>query len=208
MKFVSTSQAGQDRFVHALLPNPGTFLDIGCSGPIDLSNTYSLEKIGWRGLLVDNDKNAIAACRAQRVSPIIDADATSIDWDDVLFHNRWTSGQNQKIIPFRYDGPHKLEIDYLSLDVDAASLAALRQIPLNRVKFRVITIEHDAWRFGEAQRPEMRHLLQAAGYALICKDVACTAGNPYEDWWVDHSLYESAQRFGCSNKVYTEIPLP
>ena len=49
----SYSQAGQDRFVRAVHGDtPGFFLDVGCSDPVHISNTYALEKLGWRGLLV------------------------------------------------------------------------------------------------------------------------------------------------------------
>jgi hypothetical protein len=55
----SYSQAGQDRFVHALIPGDvGTFLDIGCAGK-EGSNTLGLEELGWTGILMDSRLNAL-----------------------------------------------------------------------------------------------------------------------------------------------------
>jgi hypothetical protein len=173
----SYSQAGQDIFVRALLGTaPGTFLDIGCAGD-QWSNTLVLEEEGWTGTLVDCDCNAARF----RKSPFI--------CDDAAKH-KFVLG---------------LAIDYLSLDVDEASARALLNLPLAHTLFRVITIEHDAYRFGNVLRHAERETLAAFGYVLICKDVCCTENNPFEDWWVCKKLAEKATPFISEGKLYTEI---
>jgi len=55
---MSYSQRGQDLFAITILNNikNGTFLDFGCRGPIDINNTYLLEKkYSFSGLSFDID---------------------------------------------------------------------------------------------------------------------------------------------------------
>lgn len=174
MNFTSHSQAAQDLYVKALIVDAenliaGTFLDIGCCHPIDISNTYALEQLGWRGLLVDNDENAVNLCRQHRQSPAICCDATRHNWALELAKH--------------FDV--KKPIDYLSIDVDGATTAALMQILASGARFRVITCEHDSYRFGPGPRDAMREMLGKAGYGLVCGDVHSEDGCAFEDWWFD-----------------------
>lgn len=180
MKF--NSQAGQDRFVYEILNKDGvmpqgTFLDIGCAGT-HWSNSLLFEELGWKGWLID--------CHQQepRKSQFICGDATQIDYS---------------FLP--------AFVDYLSLDVDEASLPTLKQLLKTNTRFGIITIEHDAWRFGDTQRTPMRELLRAQGYDLVCADVSCQEGSPFEDWHTnpDHVPAEMVEKFRCRNKLWTEI---
>ena len=76
-----------------------------------------------------------------------------------------------------------VEIDYLSLDVDEATLNCLKNLPLNDYKFKVITIEHDEYSQGPTKKLQMREILYSHGYTLDRPDVA-NEGNIYEDWWL------------------------
>jgi len=162
----SYSQVGQDLWVVETLPNVtnGTFIDIGCNHPTELSNTYALEQLGWRGWLVDTDEYACNLCREQRESVVVQADGVTLDWRSLV----------------------KLpQVDYLSLDCDAASLAVLRAILVNhKIGFRVATVEHDAYRFGPEMRQSQRVLLISHGYKLARADVE-SQGMAFEDWWTN-----------------------
>jgi hypothetical protein len=177
----SYSQAGQDVFVR-LIYGPdfkGTFLDIGCAGDL-YSNTKALEEEGWTGTLVDIDPYAGHG----RKEPFICGDATKCVFNFL-----------------------SKRIDYLSLDVDENSLAALKNLPLDTTRFSVITIEHDAYRFGDKLWPGEREILKAKGYSLVCQDVCGAPGAPFEDWWVDtRNIHPSAvRRFLSVGKLYTDI---
>jgi hypothetical protein len=168
----SYSQAGQDKFVHALIPGDvGTFLDIGCAGK-EGSNTLGLEELGWTGILMDSRSDAL---NCPRKSLFICADATSFNWSLLLIWRDW---------------------DYLSLDIDDGTLDALKQLLLLPSRFRVITIEHDAYRLGDKLRVPERELLTKAGYVLVRPDV-CAIGYdptaPFEDWWTCPELAEAAR---------------
>jgi len=188
----SYSQAAQDVFVRYLLGDwPGKFIDIGCCHPTELSNTFALEASGWRGLLVDNDPGAAALCRQHRKSRVIEGDATKVDWLAELPSLHWSPGA---------------PIDYLSLDVDAATLAVLQSLPLNEVWFQIITIEHDKYRFGPGPQDAMRRILRdERSYDLVCADVCSADGQAFEDWYVCRNLSRQADPIRCEGKRWTEI---
>jgi hypothetical protein len=206
--FKSYSQAAQDRFVVAVTggKHGGTFLDVGCCHPTELSNTYALEShFAWRGLLVDNDPGAVDLCAKSRIGPSLFADATTLNWESAIkeafkIHNA-NFGDIALAQGWRMTNP----IDYLSLDVDAATVAALENLLRHDISFRVATVEHDAYRFGDEPRSAIRRLLFQRGYDLICADVCSAEGLPFEDWWVSQDLADSAARFRSNGKRWTEI---
>lgn len=156
------SQASQDLYVYQMVPRSnGTFIDIGCGHPSKWNNTLALEELGWTGLLVDSVAQQHIETRRAK---FIQADARGLMWPVIL------SGFPRVI-------------DYLSLDVDEASLDALVNVMGAGHQFRVITLEHDAWRFGDTLRAGQRELLTSLGYTLHQADVCATPDMPFEDWW-------------------------
>lgn len=167
----SYSQAGQDMFVREVLGSPrnGTYLDIGANNPIAINNTFVLEKeLGWRGLLVDNSGESMEACERERTSHFYLTDAAAAQ--------NWIAALAQAELPTD-------RLDYLSLDVDEASLACLKGLPLAHVRFNVITIEHDEYR-RPGTRDAMMETLRKNGYITLCADV-CNQGLSFEIWAVD-----------------------
>lgn len=182
------SQAGQDRFAHEVLVRSGfkpvgTFLDIGCSHP--RSNTLGLEEIGWSGLLMDIGPAALDGCT--RKSKFIVGDAVKYDWSNEPNH-----------------------FDYLSLDIDHATLACLKNLP-DRIKYHVITIEHDLYQYPsvkESPQPEMREILRNRGYIPICLNVGDYGGDKllnFEDWWVSPAVVNHANKFNSDGKYWKDI---
>lgn len=191
--FTSNSQANQDRFVWEVTEGKrnGTFLDVGAWPFVGNSNSHALEQIGWRGLLVDTVK--LGENLKRRRSPFLQADAVKVKWVDVLHRHKFP-----------------LAMDYLSLDVDDATADTLLAMPLDKLKFGVITIEHDSYRLGPGPRDVMRERLKSHGYDLICEDVMTEFPTPgnwvcFEDWWVSSNLSSAANRFRCVGKKSTEI---
>ena len=74
-------------------------------------------------------------------------------------------------------------IDYLSLDIDDHYDTILSRIPFNNHAFKIITIEHDFYRWGDKFRTAERRILTSRGYYLLCPDV-CVPQGPFEDWWI------------------------
>lgn len=192
MDFKSHSQAGQDVFVNYVLQKDnGTFLDVESGHPMKMSNTYELEtKKGWRGLLIDGNKEFRDITQKERKSPFICADPRMIDWKTTL---------NEHF-------PGNFKMDYLSFDLGDKLLAVFPKIPLETVRFRVLTIEHEAYRFGDFARGPIRQRLRGLGYDLICSNVK-NDGFPFEDWWVDprEVNMERVERLRCDGKEWQEI---
>lgn len=165
------SQASQDIFVLMCLDGKinGTFLDLGCSNPIEINNTYLLEKqFGWQGLSIDIDEDAVKKYAQLRETKALVRDCTKIDFNEILSY---------------YKTNH---IDYLSLDLEPASITydCLERIPFDKVEFSVITFEHDFYRFGEKVRTNSREIFEKNNYYRICSNVA-TGGCIYEDWYIN-----------------------
>jgi hypothetical protein len=71
--------------------------------------------------------------------------------------------------------------------VDDTYVEVLKKIPFERYKFKVITIEHDAYRFGDIYRNLEREFLEQRGYRLMVRNILDWVGQ-FEDWWVHESL--------------------
>lgn len=175
-EFKSYSQAGQDKFAYETLchKRDGTYLEIGCAHPTENNNTYALEMAGWRGISIDISDQEQIWRKAGRSHRVIQGNALTVDYAS-------------ECGAFGI-GP---VIDYLSLDVDQESFKALKAIPTS-LRFRVITIEHDAYRFGETLRQPMREYLTAQGYVMLHPNVECQ-GYVFEDWWVDPQLLQAVK---------------
>jgi hypothetical protein len=159
------SQARQDDFViHMMNGKIGEYLEIGASHPIDISNTFVLEKLGWTGLSIDISDSCKQVWEEKRINPLVIADALTFDY------------------------PKKKRIDYLQVDVDPSetSFKALQQVLKSGTRFSIITYETDSYTNSNFVMPS-RNLLQKEGYTLIYPDVLCGFG-PFEDWYIDESV--------------------
>jgi len=168
------SQCAQDLFVLSCLNGKigGTFVELGCNEPYSISNSYLLEsQFNWKGVSIDFDPQFEAMWKSTtRTSSMSTQDATLLDWD-IISNTLGTT-----------------HIDYMSLDLEPASitLKALKNIPLDRISFSVITYEHDEYRFGDECKTRSRSMLQEAGYELVCGNV-----ESFEDWWVNPNYVDT-----------------
>jgi len=184
------SQASQDEFVFNILnkQNKGYFVDIGSGYPIDYNNSYFLEQTGWTGICVDRGNNDYSG----RSCKFYNQNALRLDYDSIFVKNHL---------------PHV--IDYLSIDIDEYSAVCLAKIPLDKYKFKVITIEHDSYRFDAGLVNAQRDILTHYNYTLLCKDVTCLpllANQYFEDWWIysEYITYD-VSKIQCQEQYCTEI---
>ena len=160
------SQAGQDEWVLSMIPT-GKYLEIGASHPVNISNTYLLEKNGWTGTSIDIDSQCAELWKQTRKNRLIIGNALTMSYG-------W--------LPER--------IEYLSLDIDPArnTFEMLTKLPHSQTRFSLITYEHDYYLVNEWAghdfRERSRELLTGLGYQLYRPDV-CYEGKPFEDWWID-----------------------
>lgn len=181
----SKSQALQDLFVLTALNGlrGGYFVEIGASDARNLSNTFLLETVfGWKGISFDLSWGSFASFKKNRRSArFVLGDATKLNFSRIFKRHR-----SPRIV------------DYLSLDIEPMqnTLQALKQIPFDEYRFKVITYETDFYdpsatrQEAERVRSEARRILQLHGYRLIVGDVCLVPGQPFEDWWIDGSYFQ------------------
>ena len=195
MPTLSLSQAGQDVFPRHLVRRSGTYLDIGSFRPTYHNNTYALEMEGWTGLSIDY-QNFGEEFATKRKNPFLCTDVTTVKWHTVV-------GEH----PFMQH-----TIDYISFDVDEATMPAVAHFPWDKIRFATMTIEHDQYRFGTATRDYIREVLTNHGYSLICADVVMPDSptekyGAFEDWWADLAFVNksAAEQIRCDGLTYLEI---
>lgn len=186
-QITSYAQAAQDLFVFALTEGKtdGYYVDIGCNHESFHSNTYALEQLGWRGLLIDTQ----GGCE-NRKGQFIKCDARTPDE-----HLRTAYG----LMP--------CVVDYLSLDADDATIDAMNALPWTGVTFRVITVEHDKYRVGHASQLAILDILRSLNYRRVCTDVIIPDYGEAEDWYVHPDLVnpELVTKYTCTGKSGPDI---
>lgn len=178
-KFVSSSKEGQDILVYTLVQNGGFFLDIGCGDPISGNNTYSLEQIGWTGLLFDQSDDSLSACRKIRRSLPIKCQAETFDWEKCLSENN---------VPE--------VIDYISLDMDDGNRFVLKNFPWDRYLFKVMTFEHDNYQRGSGLKALGDNTFSKYPYYTKILNNALVTGLAWEDWYINCDLVDNRDAFG------------
>jgi hypothetical protein len=189
------SQAGQDKFILSILQNKknGKYIEIGAFDPIQISNTYLLEKdFSWEGFSLDIISEYVDKFNGNRINKCICADGTAFNYDEQI-QKMWGNIDR---------------IDYLQVDCEPAenTYKCLCAVPLDKYRFSVITFETDYYTSGSEVRRLSREKLLQNGYKLIASDV-CNEGNAFEDWYVDPSYVseEIYKKFICENKEGKDI---
>jgi len=176
------SQAGQDQFVINILKEKkdGYFLEIGSNHPIEINNTYILEKkYNWKGLMVEYDKKYENMYKDHRTSNYIFEDATKIDYL-----------QEFKKLNF----PQNMDYLQIDLEVDNGStiktLEILNDTILPEYRFGTITFEHDIYRGNHFNTKERsREIFENNGYIRVFGDIS-NDGYAFEDWYVYPDLVD------------------
>jgi hypothetical protein len=192
----SFSKERQDVFAYYLFKNskkPKIFLDVGCYHPFDGNNTIALEQNGWTGSLFDIKHKWVTMCRDHRGSDVYLIDSSTPEFIEIITKKY----QNKNI-------------DYISLDVDEGTLETLENIVKNNIRFKSMTLEHDAYKGDMAIRDQSRILLKENGYFLLFKNVQTDLTDldgwqPWEDWWVDLKYFDaSISKLAASDLSYKQ----
>jgi hypothetical protein len=156
--------AFQDLFANFINKNKsnGFVIDIGCKNKIGSNSLLFLEK-GW-------------TCRGADISNYTD------EWKDYpkFFYQMDVSIKQNIDILFK-NAPSVIE--FLSIDVDDASLQTLLNIDFLKFKFKCICFEHDYYAHGEKLRIPQRKILEKNGYNRVIQTAS-------EDWWVYNDLID------------------
>lgn len=169
------SQSLQDLFVLAATQGHPSkwYLEVGSAEPFYHNNTALLEtQFGWQGVSIEIDATKVAQFRSARRNPVIQQDATTINWRELLAGLGAPRDQG-----------------YLQIDCDPAenSYRILTAMPWDYYRWAVVTFEHDYYA-DTSVRDRSRVFLQQQGYELMAGDIAFTQSHSYEDWWVHPDL--------------------
>ena len=203
------SNCSQDRFVVDTLrndiaapyPSPGIWfigladnqhkngfwVELGCQGPINSSNTHILEEsLAWTGLSIDISQPHIDLWEGVRSTDhLVCGDALSLDYEQ-LFKE--------------HDVPEV--VDYLSVDLEPPPITftAVQKIPFHKYKFKTITFEHDHYReefLHYNLREDSRKFFDSIGYFKVPDHIADTFSKVSlfkvsfsEDWYVHPELID------------------
>lgn len=192
------SDAKQDQFVANILnfKKNGYCIDIGSCHSIISNNTFYFQDLDWTSISVELESSYNESYGTRKSGVHLNEDALSVDYRQVFEE---------------YEFPKS--IDYLSLDVDTLSLNVLKILPLDEYRFKVITIEHDGYLYGDEYREQQRNILESFGYLLLCSNVYVQQPGyegkeyPFEDWWVDPSEFDESlmQKLKSENEYPSEI---
>jgi hypothetical protein len=176
----------------------GFFVEIGGSQPIDLNNTYTLEKnYFWRGFIVEWYSMFAQLYDKYRPNAIYEInDARLVNYKQVLE---------------TYNFPKN--IDYLQIDLDVDNKSTLDVLNIfnetifDTYKFATVTFEHDIYTGNFFNTRELsRAIFKERGYVLVFPDVMVKNPHyvPFEDWYVHPDLVD----MNYVNKIKTENSLP
>jgi hypothetical protein len=205
---IYNSMEGQDEFVHLLLGDSGTFIDIGSAHPFMGNNSATLEQLGWTGLAFDFEpfySNLMNS--STRKTPCLDVDVTNEQPFIGILENKF---------------PDK-HINYISMDVDFVSVDCLKLLIDNGFTFDAMTYEHNFYVIGDKDRVRSRDILHTAGYKMLFESVTtcsenwsnggpkckpdCVHESPnnleWEDWWIGPELFDNLKHH-TKLKTYQE----
>lgn len=188
---ISYSQRGEDLCIRAFFKNvsAGYYVDVGCSWPKKISNTFHFYQTGWRGLCIDANDELCDEWKAVRprdqfvVSAISDVKLEieykkykSTEYNTLLdSHVETSSGSGLDVIDtvsmttrtlsdiFEEESVPR-EFEFLNIDVEGMDLRVLRSVDFGRWRPRVICIEAHEFDQMHPERSEVVSFCQGIGY--------------------------------------------
>jgi hypothetical protein len=172
----------QDKYVLSMLnyKHNGYFIEIGSNDPININNSYNLEKyFNWKGIMIEYDERWRETYKLHRPNSVhVIEDATRIDY--------------KKLFNINHVPTH---VDYLQIDLEVkngSTLATLQKLDneiFDYYKFAIITFEHDIYEAPATTRTVSRDIFLNRGYYNVMRDVSYE-NNPFEDWYVHPDLVD------------------
>jgi FkbM family methyltransferase len=191
------SQSQQDSWILTQnnFKKNGIFIDVGAYDGIQTSNTYTLETyFNWNGICIEANQDAYFKLNQNRKSINVYGAVTNYD-GNISFHGDKivTNGVStpcfklNSILEQNFDD--KIEIDYLSLDVEGHEYTILESLDFNKWKIKYLTVEHNLYMNGPDNKNKIFELLISKGYTRVVDNAVCLDPNPnwynkpYEDWY-------------------------
>lgn len=196
----------------------GFFVEVGANDPEHMSQTWHLERLGWRGVLVEPQPALVQKLRERRRAAVFGCACSS-------------PGDAGKMLPFQVSGIHSslnpnffvagarkeevidvpvrtlddileeakapVPIDFLSIDVESHEIEVLAGLTLSRWRPRLILIEDPALGL------RLHRLLRSQGYKWLRR-------SGINSWYVPADSAASVSAFGrwqFVRKHYLGVPL-
>lgn len=194
---MSASQLNADHWVLSMFRKPGYFVDVGCADGEKISNSYLLEKNGWKGICIDafprnfdNRPNSIVIQALVYSEKDKEMSFIQLPDDPDLSGIRAELGSHKdRVLSQKFNDlslkTRLLEdilaennapshIQYLNLDIEGAEYEVLKTFPFDKYTFGCMTIEHN---YEEPKRTLIRELLREHGYILAMPV-------QWDDWFI------------------------
>lgn len=181
----SFSQFGQDTYlVTNVYPNKknGYFVEVGAYDGVDMSNTYLLEQMGWKGLCIEPNPrlyDQLVAARRCACSPyaVFNKDDVEVEFmnDPVggcssILETDVSSNQfpvikvpTKRLTTILKEHGAPSYIEYLSIDTEGSEYQILKNHDFASYRFGYICVEHN---FNDENRRLIKALLESRGYKL------------------------------------------
>lgn len=187
----SYSQLGQDVHAATMFKDAKApyFIDIGAHDGTTLSNTYLLEKLGWKGICVEPNPILYKRLKAiRKKSHCCKAALFSESGKTFTFRKADLLGGIEDYLDTYKTETEKAEtftvqtktltdilrecnapkfIQFMSLDTEGTELEILKGTDFDRYKFGLISVEHN---YQEPRRSEMKVYLSSKGYKRLRKN--------------------------------------
>tara|TARA_B100001093_G_C26568639_1_gene901922 strand:- start:95 stop:811 length:717 start_codon:yes stop_codon:yes gene_type:complete len=166
------SQWGEDKYINDFFRNKrdGIYLDIGCFHPVMYSNTFLLHSKGWRGINIDINPTSIDLFNIARPKDVnlcttisetkkffdvyYDDPFSPINTIDKKFYEnlknkffkdrKKTTVESKTLKKILEISNIDKNIDFINIDVEGMDYEILKNIDLNQLKPKLISIEtHD-----------------------------------------------------------------
>lgn len=193
------SDAKQDEFVANILnfEKGGYCVDIGSCHSILSNNTFAFQELDWTSLSIEIESGYNDSYPSTRkLGTHLNENALKVDYKKELEECEFPKN-----------------IDYISIDIDTLSIDVLKLIPFDEYTFKVITIEHDGYLYGDQYRKPQREFLEEKGYLLLCSNVYVEQNGyygkecPFEDWWIKEEEFDSEliEKIKCDSLLPSQI---
>jgi FkbM family methyltransferase len=173
----------------------GYYVDVGSADGEEISNTYLLDQMGWKGTCIDPfPKNMKRRSCQVFTQPVFSesgkkvqfraaGDLGGIESDLGKYKDRLSDAPLVEFVTATLD--EILEkanapkwIDYMNIDVEGAEVDVLRGLSLDRYEIGSLTIEHN---YEPEKRDQIRRMLEAKGYVRV-------RSWEVDDWYVNRNL--------------------
>jgi len=198
------SQFGQDLFVLIMMDykTDGFFVEFGALDGIGGSNSYILEKLGWKGIVSEPSRiykrtKKNRKCLTYNLAVYSESGvdmkfldngglSTLLPFVHVDHHERKGKSYNVKtitLIDLLHDSKAPTYIDFISIDTEGSEYDILENFDFEKYEFGIIIIEHN---FVEEKREKINKLLSENGYIRVLENLT-----EVDDYYLNMKLYQS-----------------